>query len=308
MKSNKEVTLIIKTFIRIDCVVRLLKSIKRYANGYPIIICDDGIDKEKNKEYIISKFTDMDIEYICAEEDIGLSAGRNLLIDHVKTKYFLLCDDDFVFFKKTDLEIAKKLLQDNELDILGGLCLHANRIEFGSKTEKINLIVRKIRTTFKIYRKVGYNGKIERENKNINIYLKKMNYNSDKIEDTDICENFFIADTEKVKKVRWHDKLKLNEHEDFFIRAKEANLKIGVTAAFQVYHYPEQDAKFKIHRQKNYYEEVMKNNNLENLLIYRSAVGVIQHYQMINDKLVMKQSYTKNLLGIMKKVYYKLKK
>ena len=38
MKSNKEVTLIIKTFIRIDCVVRLLKSIKRYANGYPIII------------------------------------------------------------------------------------------------------------------------------------------------------------------------------------------------------------------------------------------------------------------------------
>lgn len=71
------------------------------------------------------------------------------------------------------MEIAKKLLQDNELDILGGLCLHANRIEFGSKTEKINLIVRKIRTTFKIYRKVGYNGKIERENKNINIYLKK---------------------------------------------------------------------------------------------------------------------------------------
>lgn len=28
MKSNKEVTLIIKTFIRIDCVVRLLKVLR----------------------------------------------------------------------------------------------------------------------------------------------------------------------------------------------------------------------------------------------------------------------------------------
>ena len=40
-----------------------------------------------------------------------------------------------------------------------------------------------------------------------------------------------------------------------FYQGKRGKFKIGVTAAFQVYHYPEQDAKFKIHRQKNYYEE-----------------------------------------------------
>lgn len=306
MKKNEEITLLIKTFIRINCVVRLLESIKKYASGYPIIICDDGIDRYKNKEFILSKFGDMNIEYLITEENIGLAEGRNRMLNHVKTKYFVLCDDDFVFFKNTDIQLAKELIEKENLDILGGLCLHANRVKFGSKTERLQLFVRKIRTSLCFYRKVGYKGEIKRNGNNMEILLTKMQYHSKKVNVTDICENFFIGNTQKVKDVKWNGKLKLNEHEDFFIRAKEAGLKIGVTAAFKVYHLPESNVTFKVHRDKNYYEEVMQSNNLQNMIIYRNNVGIIQNYKIEKGKLIVKQEYTKNLLGKLKKMYYKI--
>lgn len=303
----EEITIIIKTFIRIKCVERLLNSIKKSFSKCPIIICDDSENAKVNKENILKKFSDLRINYIVAEENIGLSKGRNILVQNVKTKYFLLCDDDFVFYKKTNILLAKKILEDRNYDILGGLCLHAYRINFGSRTEKFELFMRKLQKKFNSYRKVGYRGDINLKDKEVIININKIKYNSKEIYDTDICENFFLARTDVVKKVLWCDKLKLNEHEDFFIRAKKANLKIGVTPVFKVYHYPETDINFKKHRKVDYYKEVLLNNNLEKLKIYRNNVGVIQTYIYKNNEYKKEQEYTKNILGKIKSFYYKYK-
>lgn len=303
----EDITIIIKTFIRIKCVERLLKSIEKSYSKCPIIICDDSGDAKKNRESILKKFSNLKINYIVTEENIGLSKGRNILVQNVKTKYFLLCDDDFIFYKKTNILLARKILEDKNYDILGGLCLHAYRVNFGSKNEKLELFMRKLQKLFHHYRKVGYRGDIDIEGKEVIIDIKKIKYNSKKIYDTDICENFFLAKTDIVKKVLWCDKLKLNEHEDFFIRAKKAKLKIGVTPEFKVYHYPETDIKFKKHRTVDYFKDVLQNNNLEKLKIYRNNVGVIQTYSLENNEYKKEQEYTKNILGKIKNFYYKHK-
>jgi len=302
-----DTTIIIKTFLRVKCLERQLHSIEKWYPQIPIIICDDGEEAKKNQEYIIKKFKKLNIKYIITNNNIGLSEGRNILIDNVKTKYFVLCDDDFIFFKNTNLEIARYQLEYNNYDILGGLCLNAIRINYGTKKEKIQLLIRKIQELFKCYRKVGYAGKIELHEKRIIIDTKKLNYMSSQIYDTDICENFFIAKTEVIKKIRWTSKLKVNEHEDFFIRAKKEKVKIGVTALFKILHYPESYNDFNLHRDINYYKVVLENNNIKELKIFRNNVGIIQTYLLVNDKAIEKREYTQNLLGLLKKFYYNIK-
>ena len=45
------------------------------------------------------------LQYLVGEDDdMGISLGRNLALKMVKTKYFLLVDDDHVFNDKTNLD------------------------------------------------------------------------------------------------------------------------------------------------------------------------------------------------------------
>lgn len=303
----EDVTIIIKAFLRQNCVIRLLKSILKFAPKCPIIIFDDGNDANQNKKQIIDMFANiLNIKYIVSEEEnVGLSKGRNVLVDNVQTKYFVLCDDDFIFFKQTNIILAKRLLEQSNYDILGGLCLHAYRINYGTRFQNIELFFRKLQKLFYHYRKVGYKGRIDINGEEVEIVIDKLDYARKEIYNTDICENFFIAKTKVVRNIRWTDKLKMNEHEDFFIKAKKANVKIGVTSLFKVYHFPETNRKFKSIRDKTYFYDVLYNNNLKRLKVYRNNVGIIQEYK-IGKQNSTSQQYTNNLLGKSKKLYYKL--
>lgn len=86
------ITIIIKTFQRLKSLECLLKSIEdQKLNNIPIIILDDS--RENYKDAILEKFSKLNINYIVTEFDIGLSKGRNILLEHVKTDYIILCDD-----------------------------------------------------------------------------------------------------------------------------------------------------------------------------------------------------------------------
>lgn len=52
----------------------------------------------------------------------------------------------------------------------------------------------------------------------------------------DVVANFFIAKTEKIRALRWDGDLKLGEHQDFFLRAKQAGLKVATCSDVKVYH------------------------------------------------------------------------
>jgi len=224
-----DITICIKTFERLDAVTRLLNSIITLFNyKYTILIADDSKYNNKHK---FDKYKNL--IYYHLPYDSGLSAGRNFLIDKVKTTYFIICDDDFIFTQDTKIEKMKNLLIKYNLDILGGRYNNVNNRD-----------------------SIGKNFKIE----NNVLYITPIENDSPGVIYCDMVPNFFIAKTKKIKKLRWDESLKIMEHSDFFIRAKNMNYKVGYINDIYIIHdrlTNETYNKFRNDRAK-YYKNLMK--------------------------------------------------
>ena len=185
-QCQKDITIGIKTFIRPDCCLRLVKSIREKYPDIKILVADDG-DKSPN----LSEFNNL--ECFKMEFDSGVSAGRNLLIDNTKTKYYLTVDDDMIFTEDTNLEIAYEILEENpQLDMVGG--------------------------------KVGaakYHGLLKKENNVMTLHKgeSKNNINGHLI--YDIILQFYLVKAEKIKQIKYDPELKIVDHMEFFWRAKD---------------------------------------------------------------------------------------
>lgn len=231
-------SIIIKTFERYECLRRLLCSIQKHAgNEYRIIIADDS--KTPYKEAIIREFGKLCVDYITLEFDSGLSVGRNAMLDQVSTEFFVLCDDDFVFDRRTDLVRMRELLCVNECDILGGECYDIVPLQWGLIRERIRS--RHLSYLLRIFDRRGgrprrYFGRIEGDKKKGQQLMMPLPYQAP-VTICDYCCNFFIARTSSVRKIGgWNPALKVGEHEDFFFRAKKHGLVIGHTSEIGVNH------------------------------------------------------------------------
>lgn len=238
---ENKLTIVIKTFNRKNALIRLLKSIENYYGKLPIIIVDDSKNDYKND--ILKRFPNLDIEYIVTEFDIGLSKGRNILINNVKTDYFLLCDDDFEFDKRTKLEKYLNVCETEKIDILGGVVY--NRVFIDSLYSLLWTLkkISRIKSVIKKEEFVSlYNGKYEVNDSDVLVKIdnKPEHFSEDKIYDTDICSNFFIGNTQRIKEIDgWTPELlKVGEHEFFFLKAYKNKLKVKYTPGFGVIHYP----------------------------------------------------------------------
>ena len=124
--------------------------------------------------------------------DSGLSAGRNFLLDRVDTKYFMLLDDDTIFTKHTRLEWPLRVLDEySDIDLVSGRYLPAKF--FGKQVIENGVFIRD---------------------------MEKSNGLIDGFPTYDFTANFFIARTDKVANIRWDEELKIQEHMDFFWRAR----------------------------------------------------------------------------------------
>lgn len=236
-KLNEELTIIIKTFSRRKSLEKLLNSlIKNDFIDYKILILDDS--KKNYKKYIENKFKELEINYIVTEFDIGLSKGRNILLNKVETDYFLLCDDDYVFDKRCKIREALKLIKQKNLDILGGR--YYNNFRINNLFELLLTMKYPKRILDLILKKEvisDFCGKFILENEILKINITKEEDNELLL--TDIVNNFFIGRTESIKKIKgWLEELKLGEHEEFFYRAKLNNLKVAFYKELAIGHYP----------------------------------------------------------------------
>jgi GT2 family glycosyltransferase len=107
---EQEITFIIKTFKRPDCLKDLVQSIKPVYPNVRILICNDDTERIEIEG----------AEVINTEYDIGLAAGRNRLVAMVETPYFLLMDDDFIFTTQTYIEKLLEKAKAEDLDVSAG--------------------------------------------------------------------------------------------------------------------------------------------------------------------------------------------
>ena len=204
-----QTTFIIKTFERPEKLFVLLTSIEKFYPEVPIIIIDDS-KKPIKKEWLPH------IQYVYTEYDIGLSEGRNRAVKLVKTKYFVLLDDDMEFTEQTQIEVFVTLLKKYNFDLIGGKCNY-----FGYNDYPV------LAGFFKVYRKVLY------------ICLYKCPSDVRDLVTVDVTENFFLAKTDVIRKHLWDAELKIEEHESFFFNLKNNAVRVGCVPSVSVNHWPD---------------------------------------------------------------------
>lgn len=192
----KNTTIIVKTFERAELLDRLLVSIRRFYPDVPVLVADDS---EQPTDHRLATRT------FRLPFDSGLPVGRNLLLRHVPTRYFITCDDDFVFRPDTRLERLIDALETHpDLDIVGG---HADD---GNKP----------------WQMFGDAKPAKRGDLLICDYVR----------------NFFAARTLSVQQIGgWSERTKIGgEHREFFSRAKSNGLGVALLRDVQVGHFRRQ--------------------------------------------------------------------
>lgn len=204
-KKFENITFIIKSYERKSCVEDLVNSISLYIVDPIIIIVDDS---HEPLEFNLK----VDVSVFYVGHNLGLSYGRNFAVSKVKTEYFILLDDDFLFTNKTDISFLLETLLKYGADIVGGVC-----IDFG-------------------FKKRIYNGTYIIEDKLLTLDVSNTR---EKIKKVDFCLNFFIARTNAVKSFLWDDEIKIHrEHDDFFLRAKNLGINVYHNDYVEIEHHP----------------------------------------------------------------------
>ncbi|MFN2134504.1 MAG: glycosyltransferase family 2 protein [Candidatus Promineifilaceae bacterium] len=182
----RELTAVIKVFERHEALERLLASIRRFYPELQIIVVDDSRKPQPQPG----------VQTITLPFNSGLAAGRNAGVSAVTTPYVLILEEDFVFYRHTNLARALAVLQgEPRIDIMGGKVINLPLYKV-TDYRKIRVMPTQAKATMPEGSKLA----------GLPVY--------------DIVPNFFIARSERLREVLWTESLRIEEHGDFFTRAK----------------------------------------------------------------------------------------
>lgn len=198
----REVTALIKTFLRDEYLFTCVSSLRRHYPDIRIIVADDGYcsdEKEARlKEAGVSK-------YIALPWNRGVSRGWNVLIDACETPYFLIGDDDFYYTEETRLGDMLRMMEI--ADLAGGALKYLDTLQHYEATlewvsESKGLIHHEISRDYQTYDGIQYG-------------------------QADLTFNFFVAKTKLARKIRWEESIQvIFEHEDFFMAGYDRGMKV----------------------------------------------------------------------------------
>ena len=278
LNALEDVSILIKTLERPQQLINQLYSIQKYKFKGPIIIADDS--KKPYKEEILRLFPKLDITYIELPFDAGTAEGRNKMLEVTKTSLFVLCDDDFIFEPRTRIPVMRKMLLENNIDILGGVFRQYN---LKSRKEKLKFTFSNsiLKTFGLLIPSTGifeYHAGFDLEGDAC--IMKKVPYHHP-FTVCDMTHNFFIARTEKVKAFGgWNPILKGGEHQNFFIRAKLNGLKVATTRECGV-----------VHDRWSPAPELFKELRLRGAAYQKLALEEFGIKRMVNFKEVMRETF-----------------
>jgi len=232
----QDVTILIKAFERPAALTRLLDSIEARYPGCPVLIADDSRDPIRDR--VLDRYGAQVDAYLTLPFDSGLSAGRNALLDRVETKYFVLNDDDFVYGSQADLHWMRRQMASSEVELLGGVYLEPETIDWKALLKpSVKETARSVYNTARIlcrsalgsaYAVNGFHGRIEVQDDSVTLRIVD-SPTASPYRRCDFTSNFFMAQTDAVRtKVGgWHEDLKMQEHWEFYYRAKQGGLRVA---------------------------------------------------------------------------------
>jgi hypothetical protein len=280
---SRSVTILTKTVgisDRLPTLQGLAASVERYFPQTTILIASDSEQPFDKTAFL--NFTSSDninghdltntIFIYDLPEDSGLSKGRNYLVNKTTTPFFFLVDDDF------------ELEEDSHLDIL---------LELIYTYPHIDIIAGKIPESIRDYHDFSgiflrYNQTLElvhnvSEDRRKQIWFprsadKKVNGGSG-CRQVDFVPNVFMGRTESFRSVLWDDDLKVGEHEDFFVRFRQANRNVYTCRYINVHHrqirwWKEANNTYskKRGRAHKYFEKMLKKYDLKKLVTFGSVL------------------------------------
>ncbi len=182
-----KVTAVIKTFERPDRLKILLSSLKRLYPALKIIVVDDS----RHPVSITGGAENIHLPY-----DSGVSAGRQAGLDAVETEYVLNLDDDYIFYRKTDILSSVRYLENTSgVDLVAGRVLY---LPYYGELEYFHASLMSTEKKNKVPKGTDINGLV--------VYEK--------------TANFWLGRADRIREVGWDPRLKRLDHADFFTRAK----------------------------------------------------------------------------------------
>ena len=216
MNVEGDVTVVVKTFQRPDSLRRLLGSIRRFYPEIAVLVVDDSEEPLEPVPAGVTRYWHLPFD------SLGVSAGRNFGVRQVETDYTLVCDDDMVFGRRTDLAKMLRTVQETRFDLVS--CMWMDHEPW-----------RSIRRGYR-----RYEGALEIADRALVHRLGATRGTVDGLPVFDIVHQFFVTPTELLRANPWDERLKVaGEHVDFFLRLKERGLLCTRLPDVVVYHYPE---------------------------------------------------------------------
>jgi Glycosyl transferase family 2 len=193
-------TFCIKTIHRPHCCAALVRSIyDHYGDDRPQIhVLDDGKPEQRFSAVCPDEAAMVD-KVIITPYDIGLSAGRNRLLDAGDTPIVIFTDDDHLVTNQTRLpELIATLNRYQDLDLLAALSNDAERPKMLRVEDRV---LRIAHGSYKQHRSIRW---------------------------CHYVGNCFVSYRDILQAIRWDETLKVEEHWDFFWRAKIAGVNVAV--------------------------------------------------------------------------------
>jgi len=244
---ERDVTIVTKTFERPDCLRRLVSSIRRFYPNIAILVVDDSRESLDPVPDGVARYWHLPFN------SAGLAGGRNFGLRHVETEYVLISDDDMVFGRKTGLGKLLATLQTTPFDIVScGWMDHDpwTAVRRGFRHWEGTL---DIDDGVLVHRYGATRGTLH----GLPVY--------------DVVHNFFMAAVERLGPDPWNERLKVQEHTEFFLSLKERGLLCTIHPDVVVYHHPEFPEQYEARRgdRPTHYDLSLDMRNLDR----REAVG-----------------------------------
>lgn len=222
----QDVDFLITTFMRPDCVERLVLSIAKFYPKANVYIGDQNKANDKQFYERLRIVSGLQLTVFKLPYDCGLSRARNFLVTQTPSPYKLILDDDFIFTEQTDLQKFKTLIE------LDGVGVVAGAVSTNGKPIHYEYRLRKSRNT--LY--YAPDGDEWKEHEGITY------------KETGCVLNFALYRKEVFDWLLWDRELKVAEHLEFMWRLNKTPWKIIYTPEVIADHSQERSGRYKTMR------------------------------------------------------------